>query len=250
MRGLRRVGRGVDPECGSGTAGSAGPDAIGAGRPCPPSIMMTMDTSEITAVLALLAIPVSILLARWQMRTIQRQTEASHRAALEVAETARQSTLAAAEANHRSAMELAEANHRRVLEAAEAQHMRDLELARNQAEIERVRWLTEARRADYRLFQTALSQFGRALLTRDLVVAQVTDAFDALHQAELVIQSMGPEEVYLIAREISVRCRSIDMRVGRPHAPEERLDWWSEVRPFRDELHDAVKRILEDPWTA
>ncbi len=40
--------------------------------------------------------------------------------------------------------------HRIALEAAEASHRNALEVARRQGEAERVRWLTEARRAEYR----------------------------------------------------------------------------------------------------
>jgi hypothetical protein len=60
-----------------------------------------MNPSGVAAILALGSIPVSVLLARWQMRTALRQAEASHRSALEVAE-----------ANHRSASEVAEGHVR------------------------------------------------------------------------------------------------------------------------------------------
>lgn len=211
-----------------------------------------MDISGLAALLALAGIPVSVLVARWQMRTALRQAEASHRTALEVAEAARQSAVTAAEASHRSALELAEASHRRALEAAEVHHHRALELVHQQAEADRVRWLTEARRAEYMLLQNALAQFRRALFARHLSFGDVQDAFIEVHQAELVIQSVGPEEVFRIAQQISMQCRAIAMmRIPREGSPpwEVRETWWSEVRPFRDELLEAVSRVLDDPRT-
>lgn len=203
-----------------------------------------MDMSGLAAVLALLGIPISVILARWQMRTALRQTEAAHRTALDVAEAARQSAVAAAKANHRSALELADVNQRRALEAAEANHRRALELARNQAEADRIRWLTEARRAEYRLFQNSLAQFRRALLARDLVVSEVEDAFNELHHAKLAIHSVGPEEVQFIASHVTATCWLMTFRrLRRAASPtlEDREAWWSQVRPHLAELNDVVK---------
>jgi len=77
-----------------------------------------MSLTGIAAVLALAGIPVSVLVARWQMRTALAQAEASHRSTLEV--------------------------------------------TRQQIEAERDRWILDARRAEYRLFQNSLNQLRRA----------------------------------------------------------------------------------------
>lgn len=66
-----------------------------------------MDLSGVAAALALLSIPVSVLIARWQMRTALAQSEANHRAAMQLAK-----------ANHRAALEVVDANHQKAKEAA------------------------------------------------------------------------------------------------------------------------------------
>ncbi|MFF0084600.1 hypothetical protein ACFYR1_33530 [Streptomyces canus] len=196
-----------------------------------------MNLSGVAAILALVSIPVSVLLARWQMRTALRQAEASHRSALEVAE-----------ANHRSALEVVEANHRRALEAADADHARAMELARNQAESERFRWLTDKRHAEYRLFQNSLAQFRRVFLAPELVVQDVRDAFNDLHSLEKMIDSVGPEEVSERAHRIVGRCARLNLGVHREPSLAFREVYWSEIRPLRDELNEAVREVLNEAW--
>ncbi|OYP19189.1 hypothetical protein CFC35_35790 [Streptomyces sp. FBKL.4005] len=169
-----------------------------------------------------------MLLGRWQMRTALRQAEASHQTALEVAD----------------------ANYRIALEAAEASHRNALEVARRQAEAERVRWLTEARRAEYRLLENSLAQFRRTLMVPEPIAEDVQSAFDEVHESVNLIEAVGPEEVCRIAVRILGKCRmpTLDITFGRFPSLEDREHWWAQIRTLRHDFHDAVKGVLEGPW--
>ncbi|BCM71053.1 hypothetical protein ACWDUC_21215 [Streptomyces tricolor] len=192
-----------------------------------------MDLSGIAAVLALLGIPVSVLIARWQMRAGLAQAEANYRASLE-----------AAEAGHRAALEVAEANHRSALA-----------LARHQVERERVRWLADAQRAAYTIFQNSLAQFRRCLLASDVDIDELHNAFSELHNAPSIVRQVGPDEVSRIAFSIMRVCQLIEIRVrnesrnGSPLSYEERAEIWrTQVATYRDELDEAIQRVSAALW--
>ncbi|MET7721090.1 hypothetical protein [Streptomyces mirabilis] len=188
-----------------------------------------MNLSGIAALLALVGIPASVLIARWQMRTTLKQAELAHRTALEAAEASRRSTL-----------ELAEANHRNALEAA-----------RDNVEAERMRWEVEARRAAYSLFQSTLSRFRRALFSANFDSDEVRRAFDEMHDGIHEVDEVGPREVAAIAGTIFGRCRGLLMEVSFHRLPslEERIEaWQTEVKPLRTELDEAIQGVITGPW--
>ncbi|WP_217215656.1 hypothetical protein [Streptomyces sp. AC550_RSS872] len=193
-----------------------------------------MDLSGVAAVLALLGIPVSVLIARWQMRA----------------------TLAQAEANYRASLEVAQANHRAAVEVAEANHRSALAQARNQVEMERVRWLADAQRAAYVIFQNSVTQFRRCLLADEVDTAELHSAFNELHRAPSLVSQVGPDEVSQIAFAIMRACQRIEMRIRSGSgillntSYEERVEMWrTEVAPYRDELDEAIKRATAALWS-
>ncbi|WP_217546424.1 hypothetical protein [Streptomyces sp. GbtcB6] len=184
-----------------------------------------MDLSGVAAILALLGIPASVLIARWQMRSTLRQAEEASRAALVIAES-----------NYRNALEVAEANHRNALE-----------VVREQADVERERWLLEARSTQYRLFQGAVARCRRSYLAQEIDREEWGDALHELHEALYAIGQVGPEEVYGIAIRLKGMCGTMaDMRLSLdPDSPDSRARYWEDaVRPYRVELNQAISRAL------
>ncbi|MFG3283222.1 hypothetical protein [Streptomyces sp. NPDC048111] len=184
-----------------------------------------MDATGVAAILALTGIPVSVLVSRWQLRAALRQAEVSHLAALQ----------------------LAAENHRNALEAVEVNHRNALALARRQAEAERIRWLTEARRSEYRLFESALAQYRRALMAPEPLAEDVIAAFDEVHHSVNHIHAVGPEEVSRSASSILGECRqpAIDYQMGRAPDAERREECWARIRTLRRDFHDEAKTVLE-----
>ncbi|MFB6842120.1 hypothetical protein [Streptomyces sp. NPDC056361] len=177
------------------------------------------------AILALLGIPASVLIARWQMRSTLRQTEEASRAALVIAEL-----------NYRNALEVAEANHRSALE-----------VMRGQADVERERWLLEARSAQYRLFQGAVARCRRSYLAQEIDVEEWEDALDEIHEALYAIGEVGPEELYGIAARLKRMCGTMaDMRLALDsNSQASRARYWEDVvRPHRVELNQAISSAL------
>jgi hypothetical protein len=166
-----------------------------------------MSLAGIAAVLALAGIPVSVLVAHWQMRTTLAQAEASHRTAL-----------AAAEANHRSA----------------------LEVARQQAEAERDRWILDARRAEYRLFQNSLNQLRRALEQSGADDSEMEEALHEVHDSSHRIAEVGPDEVHRIAKFIRERCYPM-----RTWPRDRRVELWRlQVAQARVSLDEAINEVI------
>lgn len=181
-----------------------------------------MDLSGAAAILALLGIPVSVLIARWQTRTALRQTEEANRTALGIAE-----------ANYRNAVEVAEANHRSALE-----------VMREQADAERKQWLRDTRRAEYRLFQNAVARFRRSYLAQEIDNEELRDAVIGLHESTYAIKEVGPDEVYVVVRTIKDRCSIAQMRL-RSNSPDARAEWWRRnIRPYRTDLSEVMNRAL------
>ncbi|MFD8076084.1 hypothetical protein ACFV3E_25925 [Streptomyces sp. NPDC059718] len=144
-----------------------------------------MDLTAVAAVVGLTGIPVSLLVAQWQKRAALAQAAAAYRAALDSAET-----------NHRAA----------------------LDVVTKQAEADRERWLQEARRAVYPVFQNALGRFRRAITEGGDVRAAGNDIHDLVHE----VGTLGPTEVTRLAHDISKRCTPITMQAEwRPLSPEE-----------------------------
>ncbi|MFE0804277.1 hypothetical protein [Streptomyces sp. NPDC058812] len=200
-----------------------------------------MDPTDVIAAVALTSIPVGVLMARWQMRTALAQSEASHRAALAVAQANHQTALAAAEANHRTALEAAEANHRSALETA-----------RNQVIAERARWIAEARRAEYKLFQSSLAQFRRALIADELEFKDLKEALNELHEAHHALRMVGPAAVSGVAQTILYgHCLHITNHVDRSPglAQQERAEMWrTRLSPLRTELDEAISLVNAVRW--
>ncbi|WP_406505438.1 hypothetical protein [Streptomyces sp. NBC_01602] len=190
-----------------------------------------MNLSGIAALLALAGIPVTALIARWQMRTALAQAEANHRSALELAE-----------ANHRSALELAEANHRSALELAEANHRSALELARNELDSERIRWLSEARRTRYAAYWDTLTRFRNLLLTDPVDQSAVAEAAMALHDQYGAVLQVGPAEVTHVVSAIRQQGARWSVRIPRTHHAAQEL-WEVEFSPLRAELSAAIRRV-------
>ncbi|MFC8222398.1 hypothetical protein ACFUTY_30055 [Streptomyces sp. NPDC057362] len=166
-----------------------------------------MSLTGIAAVLALAGIPVSVLVARWQMRTTLAQAEASHRTALE-----------AAKASHRSA----------------------LEVTRQQAEAERDRWILDARRAEYRLFQNSLNQLRRTLERSGADGSEMEEALHEVHDSSHRIAEVGPDEVHRIAKFIRERCYPI-----RTWPRDRRVELWRlQVAPARVSLDEAINEVI------
>jgi hypothetical protein len=177
-----------------------------------------MDLSGIAAILALASIPVSVLIARWQMRAMLAQSEANHRAALE-----------AAEANHRSA----------------------LELLRLQVDSERSRWMREAQHGAYTRFQSSLDRFRRSLMPDEFDAREFSDAYGEVHDSSHAVSQVGSMDVCGIAREITDRCVLIHFGITRPgrHPQEHRAERWRrEVAPLCAELDEAINRENERRW--
>ncbi|MGK5628890.1 hypothetical protein [Streptomyces sp. URMC 123] len=207
-----------------------------------------MDLAGAAAVLALLSIPASVLIARWQMRTTLAQSEATYRAALEVAEVNHRAALEVLDANHQKALETAEANHQRALELAAASHRGALDVARKQAEAEHLRWITEARTAEYRLFEASLAQFRRVFLADEVVKNELIDAHHEMHRSRYAIRQLGPGEVYDVVERIDLQCGLILVRFAKrtSQIPIERAEWWQRaIAPLRLELGEAVKGMLD-----
>ncbi|WP_329125081.1 hypothetical protein [Streptomyces sp. NBC_01353] len=204
-----------------------------------------MDLSGVAAVLALLSIPVTVLVSRWQMRTTLVQSEANYRAALEVAEANHRAALEVADASHQHALETAEANHQKALELAAAGHRSALEVARRQAEAEHLRWIAEARTAEYRLLENTLTQFRRLALANEVDRNALSDIDHELHQICYSIQQLGTDEVYRVATHIHGAFRAFSaFHVSDTHS--ERETWWrGSITPLRAKLSEAVKRVLD-----
>jgi len=200
-----------------------------------------MDLSGIAAVLALLSIPTSVLLARWQMRTALAQSEANSRAALEVAEANHRAALEIVDANHQKAMDTAEANHQRALELAAEGHRSAMEVARQQGDTEHRRWMAEIRSTEYRNFENTLAEFRRAFLSHQAGTDHVMDVLAELHRSRYYIGHLGPDEVISIVERIDLMCQTV-----APHVElNERAEWWrTRIRPLRTELSEAVKRAI------
>ena len=195
-----------------------------------------MSLTGIAAILALLGIPVSVLVARWQMRTALAQAEAGHRTAL-----------AQAEANHRAAMEVAEASHRNALEVTEANCRNALAVAREPVKAERDRWMFEARRAEYRYFQVAVDQLRRALLN-GVDRGDLWDLYYEVHDSIHRVAEVGPEEVTDAARVLLDHC--YNMPWAWPASAEQRRDRWeTTVSPLRMELDEAIHRAISGQET-
>ncbi|MEV6699268.1 hypothetical protein AB0M68_19150 [Streptomyces sp. NPDC051453] len=200
-----------------------------------------MDLAGVAAVLALLSIPTSVLLARWQMRTALAQSEANHRTALEVAEVNHRAALGAIDANHEKAMETAEANHQRALELATESHRSAMEVARQQGDTEYRRWMAEIRSAEYRNFENTLAEFRRAFLSHQAGSDHFMDVLAELHRSRYYIGHLGPDDVISIVERIDLVCQTLATHVEL----SERAEWWStRIRPLRTELSEAVKRAL------
>ncbi|MFE5534700.1 hypothetical protein [Streptomyces sp. NPDC056492] len=200
-----------------------------------------MDLSGVAAALALLSIPASVLIARWQMGTALAQSEASHRAAMQVAEANHRASLELIDANHRKASEAAEANHRRALEIAAESHRSAIEVVGQQENAEHRRWMVESRGAEYRNFENTLAEFRRAFLTRQTGSEHLVDVLAELHRSRYYIGHLGPDEVISIVERIDLMCQTLAAHVE----PAERGEWWgTRIRPLRAELSEAVKRSL------
>ncbi|MFI1417133.1 hypothetical protein ACH4VX_03925 [Streptomyces sp. NPDC020731] len=179
-----------------------------------------MSLTGVAAVLALLGIPVSVLVARWQMRTVLAQAEASH-----------QTALAVAEANYRSALEVAEAGHRTALE-----------VARNGVKAERDLWMLEARRAEYRYFQIALDQLRRAVMSDPC--GDLWGVYHDVHDSSHRVAEIGPDEVDDAARAIRHRCYPIPISwAGAPREQRARA-WETQITPLRLEFDEAVRQVI------
>ncbi|MGW1254474.1 hypothetical protein ACWD5Q_04625 [Streptomyces sp. NPDC002513] len=166
-----------------------------------------MSLTGIAAVLALAGIPVSVLVARWQMRTALAQAEASHRTALE---------------------------------AAEASHRSTLEVMRQQIEAERDRWILDARRAEYRLFQNSLNQLRRALERSGADDSEMHEALHEVHDSSHRIAEVGPDEVHRIAKFLREQCY-----VMHTWPRERRVELWRlHVAPARTSLDEAINEVI------
>ncbi|WP_415953799.1 hypothetical protein [Streptomyces sp. KLOTTS4A1] len=202
-----------------------------------------MDLSGVAAVIALLSIPTSVLIARWQMRTALAQSEANHRAAMEVAAANHRAALAVVDANHRKAGEAAEASHARALELAAEAHRSASEMAQQQRNSEHRRWMTESRSAEYRNFENTLAEFRRTFLAHQSDSEDLVDVLAELHRSRYYIGHLGSDEVISLVERIDLLCQSLAVHVE----PGERAEWWrTRIRPLRAELSEAVKRSLID----
>lgn len=200
-----------------------------------------MDLSGVAAILALLSIPTSVLIARWQMRTALAQSEANYRTALGVAEANHRAALEVVDANHQKAMEAAEASHQRALELAAESHRSAMDVAGQQGAAEHRRWMVEARSAEYRNFENSLAEFRRAFLTHHADSDHLVDVLAELHRSRYYIGHLGPDEVVSIVERIDLLCQTLAMHVELG----ERAEWWrSRIRPLRTNLSEAVKRAL------
>ncbi|MFF8940830.1 hypothetical protein ACF1A5_00870 [Streptomyces sp. NPDC014864] len=173
-----------------------------------------MDLSGVAAILALAGVPVSVLIARWQMRAMLAQAEISHRATLEAAQLTQQGAL---------------------------------EAVRAQSERERHRWLTEARRASYRLFQHSLSEFRRTIMSDEVDMVRLSEAYYGVHDTGHEIAEVGPDNVTGLASRLTTECELLrhDVALGHLASRQEREDLWNGlVAPLRKHLDEAIYDAL------
>ncbi|WP_225840548.1 hypothetical protein [Streptomyces sp. NK08204] len=183
-----------------------------------------MDLAGVAAVVGLMGIPVTVVIARWQLRSALDQAQLAYRAAIE-----------AAEAAHRTALQQAEAAHRTALEVAHAQIKADHD-----------KWLEEAQRTSFHAFQSAVGRFRRKLeegANRRELLNTASDLHDLQYELSLVC----PEELSRLARNLYSACRfEVLHRIDDYTTHAERVALYDTmIKPLRVEITEFARAHFE-----
>ncbi|MFJ9106349.1 hypothetical protein [Streptomyces sp. LUP47B] len=141
----------------------------------------------------------------------------------------------------------AESSHRAALEAAQLTQQGALEAVRVQSERERHRWLTEARRTSYRLFQHSLAEFRRALMADEVDVVRLGEAYYGVHDTGHEIAEVGPNSITGLTSTLTTECELLrhDIALGHLASRQEREDLWNGlIAPLRKDLDEAIYDVL------